>query len=181
MTEVNIGNTQSEHLLDPQATAIEDAKDLGHDEVSQRRCPRIWCESINRVKQLLNLCVREDPRREDGGGLGAKRPVRHVGGIPKAAQVHRELTNHRNAGLLGVGAFMRHFGEPLPTERSRQLASIQPLVTQEGIEAAQDRGGEVIAVTARPLLLNELFHERRECAMAHELGDSIRHGAPPQC
>ena len=48
--EVNIGNTQLQHFVDPQPATIEQAKDLGHDEVAQRRCPRIGCESINRIK-----------------------------------------------------------------------------------------------------------------------------------
>ena len=48
--EVNIGDTQLQHLIDPQPATIEQAKDLGHDEVAQRRCPRIGCESINRIK-----------------------------------------------------------------------------------------------------------------------------------
>ena len=43
VTEVNVGNTQLQHLVDPQAAAIEQAKDLGHDEVAQRRCLRIRC------------------------------------------------------------------------------------------------------------------------------------------
>ena len=33
---------------------------------------------------------------------------------------------------------MRLLSEPLSAERSRQLAAIQPLVAQEGIEAAQE-------------------------------------------
>lgn len=37
MTEINVGNAQLQHLIDPQAAAIEETKDLGHDEVAQRR------------------------------------------------------------------------------------------------------------------------------------------------
>ena len=57
--KVDIGDTQMQHLVEPEAAAIEQAEDFGHDEVAQRRaCGRR--ELIDRVQQLLNLGVGQD-------------------------------------------------------------------------------------------------------------------------
>ena len=63
--KVNIGDTQMQHLAEPEAAAIQQAEDFGHDEVAQRRV-RSRRELIDRVKELLNLGVGQDAWRETG-------------------------------------------------------------------------------------------------------------------
>ena len=71
-TEVNIGNTQLQHLLDPQAATVQQAKDLGHDEVAQRRRPR-HPVPVDQPHQVIAESRRasECAARRWSAGLGA--------------------------------------------------------------------------------------------------------------
>jgi hypothetical protein len=57
--KVNIGDTQVQHLAEPQAAAIQQSEYFGHDDVTQRRS-RSRRELIDRMEQLLNLSVCQD-------------------------------------------------------------------------------------------------------------------------
>ena len=96
---VNIGDPQMQHLAEPEAAAIQQSEDFGHDEVTQWRASSRR-ELVDRVQQLPNLAGGQDSRRETGAALRTQRSIRYIGGVSQPTHVDRELTNNPDPTLV---------------------------------------------------------------------------------